>query len=48
MYDDNVKYYCFNMECKLGFKIDKIIEDLIENDVYKRITIDRLIEIYNL
>ena len=46
-YDDNRIYYCYNLERKLGIKLDSIIEKLNEKDVYKRITInDCLDEFY--
>lgn len=39
VYDLNKQYACFNMERKLGYKIDYIISLLTENDVFKRLTI---------
>ena len=39
VYDSNKQYTCFNMEKKLGVKIDKIISKLTESDVFKRLTI---------
>ena len=47
IYDDNRIYYCYNLEKKLGKKLDSLIEKLNEKDVYKRITInDCLDEFY--
>lgn len=48
LYDDHKIYYCCNFEKSIGEKIDKIITDLVDNDVHSRITINRLIEKYNL
>ena len=40
IYDKNKQYCCFNYEKRNGYKIDKIISKLLENDVYKRLTIN--------
>jgi len=45
-YDKGRVYECFNYEKKKGKKIDMIIRDLTENDVYKRITITDCIHKY--
>lgn len=44
MYSDNVMYTCFNREKRDGEKLDKIINSLLENDPYKRITINQCLE----
>ena len=46
VYDSNKQYTCFNMERKLGNKIDKIISTLTENDVFKRLTITECRDMY--
>ena len=46
MYSDNVLYTCFNREKREGEKLDKIINSLLENDPYKRITINQCLEKY--
>jgi serine/threonine protein kinase len=48
LYDDHKIYYCCNFEKSVGESIDRIIADLVENDVHKRITIRQLIDKYNL
>jgi serine/threonine protein kinase len=48
LYDEHKIYYCCNYEKSVGERIDRIIDDLVENDVHKRITIGQLIEKYNL
>ena len=40
IYDRNKQYCCFNYEKRYGNKIDKIISKLVENNVYKRLTIN--------
>jgi hypothetical protein len=42
IYDTNKQYFCFNLERKTGVKIDYIISKLVENDIYKRVTISKL------
>ena len=48
LYDDNVVYYCFNLEKSTGKKIGKIINVLTENNVHERMTISQLITEFNL
>jgi len=45
-YDHGKVYECFNCEKKKGKKIDNIIKDLVENNVYKRLTITKCLEKY--
>lgn len=40
IYKNNKSAKCFYKETKIQYKLDKIIESLIENDVYKRTTIE--------
>lgn len=46
VYDDNVFYECFNYERTMGKRIDKIISDLLESDVHKRINISECLNKY--
>ena len=40
IYDQHkIKYFCYDFEKKNGYKLNNIINDLLEKDVYKRITI---------
>ena len=45
-YDENKLYGCWNTEKKSGRKIDKIVKDLLCNDVYMRITVSECYEKY--
>lgn len=46
MYDNNKFYECFNYEKKKGKKLNAIINDLNENDVYQRLTVDQCLNKY--
>lgn len=45
-YDENIVYGCYNNERKKGKIIDKIIDDLVENDVFKRLTVRECLNKY--
>jgi len=46
VYDDKKVYCCFNLEKDLGFKIDSIINNLLDNSVIKRFYVHEVIETY--
>tara|TARA_B110000238_G_C16114437_1_gene434150 strand:- start:262 stop:1176 length:915 start_codon:yes stop_codon:yes gene_type:complete len=48
LYDDRKVYSCYNNEKKLGRKLDGIIGCLLENDVYKRLTVAQCIDKFNI
>ena len=46
IYDDNIVYNCYNNEKKSKRKIEKIINSLLINDIYDRLTITECLSAY--